>query len=422
MPARSRPAPRPSAVSRPGPATPQVAAPEHAPDAVAPGGADGDAGGDPGAHRAGRLSRLLHRRDDEDDAGPFFPPETAAVPAPARSRPGPGAAAADVPAAPAIPSVAGSTGALQPADPDASSGSAGQDSAAPPAVAAGTRPRPRTRPQPNARPPSAPSPGEPHAAETEPPAGTANTEDAAADPDVAASGEPGSAGRRDAASTSSGRVDISRFVEATAPEAAAPAAPKKPRRGLRERLRSSRLSRRLTRWVIVVVVVVAAALTMRAYVVSPFYIPSESMEPALHGCAGCSDDHVLVDKFSYRFHQPHPGDIVVFDRPKNFPAPDKQLVKRVVAVSGDEVALRNGLVYVNGARLTENYLNKACGSHPSNPETGTSHWTVPDNDLFVMGDNRCDSADSRTFGPIPVSSVIGRVFLIIWPLSRFGTP
>ena len=126
MPARSRPAPRPSAVSRPGPATPQVAAPEHAPDAVAPGGADGDAGGDPGAHRAGRLSRLLHRRDDEDDAGPFFPPETAAVPAPARSRPGPGAAAADVPAAPAIPSVAGSTGALQPADPDASSGSAGR--------------------------------------------------------------------------------------------------------------------------------------------------------------------------------------------------------------------------------------------------------------------------------------------------------
>ncbi len=171
-----------------------------------------------------------------------------------------------------------------------------------------------------------------------------------------------------------------------------------------------------------IVVVVAAALTTRAYVVSPVYIPSESMEPALHGCTGCTDDHVLVDKFSYRFHQPHPGDIVVFDRPKNFPSADKQLVKRVVAVAGDEVALRNGLVYVNGDRLTENYLNKACGPRPSTPETGTSHWTVPDNDLFVMGDNRCNSADSRTFGPIPISSVIGRAFLIIWPLSRFGTP
>ena len=64
-----------------------------------------------------------------------------------------------------------------------------------------------------------------------------------------------------------------------------------------------------------VVVVVAAALTLRAYVVSPFYIPSESMEPTLHGCAGCSDDRVLVDKFSYRFHDPHAGDIVVFNRP-----------------------------------------------------------------------------------------------------------
>lgn len=190
---------------------------------------------------------------------------------------------------------------------------------------------------------------------------------------------------------------------------------------MRERLRGSRRARTLVKLGIVVAVTVVAALVLRAYVVSPFYIPSESMEPTLHGCAGCSDDRVLVDKFSYRFHQPHVGDIVVFSRPPGFAEPDKQLIKRVVAISGDQVVLRYGLVYVNGARLTENYLNKACGPRPSTPENGKSRWTVPDGDLFVMGDNRCNSADSRTFGPIRVSSVIGRAFAIIWPLSRLGT-
>ncbi len=85
------------------------------------------------------------------------------------------------------------------------------------------------------------------------------------------------------------------------------------------------------------------------------------------------------------------------------------------------MALRDGLVFVNGKRLEENYLRKACGPRPSRPEIGTSRWRIPAGDVFVMGDNRCDSTDSRTFGPIPESSIVGRAFAIIWPLKRIGS-
>jgi signal peptidase I len=144
------------------------------------------------------------------------------------------------------------------------------------------------------------------------------------------------------------------------------------------------------------------------------------MEPTLIGCQKCTDDHVLVDKFSYRFHNPHQSDIVVFDRPKNLDVNEKILIKRVIAIPGDRVALKQGLVYVNGKRLKEGYVNSACGHHPTQPETRKSTWTIPKNDYFVMGDNRCNSTDSRTFGPIPKSSIVGRAFAIIWPLKRIG--
>ena len=71
---------------------------------------------------------------------------------------------------------------------------------------------------------------------------------------------------------------------------------------------------------------------------------------------------------------------------------------------------------------TENYINDKCGAAPSTPHTRTSQWRVPMDDYFVMGDNRCDSEDSRDFGPVPQSKIVGRAFLIVWPLSRFGSP
>jgi signal peptidase I len=145
------------------------------------------------------------------------------------------------------------------------------------------------------------------------------------------------------------------------------------------------------------------------------------MEPTLHGCAGCTDDHVLVDKISYRAHDVRSGDIVVFHRPANATdIPEKVLIKRVVALPGDVIELKKGRVYVNGLLLDEPYVNKKCGTRPTQPLTATSEWKVPGNDVFVMGDNRCQSEDSRVFGPIAKSSIIGRAFAIIWPWGRIG--
>ncbi len=174
------------------------------------------------------------------------------------------------------------------------------------------------------------------------------------------------------------------------------------------------------RLLIIVAIAALAAVLLRLFVVQPYYIPSASMEPTLHGCTGCNDDHVLVDKLSYRAHDINARDIVVFARPKGDSAAETVLIKRVVGVAGDTVALRDGQVYVNGLRLSEPYINKACGPHPTRSLTGTVKWTVPKGDIFVMGDNRCDSHDSRAFGPIPDSTVVGRAFAIIWPIGRVG--
>lgn len=176
--------------------------------------------------------------------------------------------------------------------------------------------------------------------------------------------------------------------------------------------------RRVVRIAVLLAIAAVAALVLRIFVVAPYYIPSGSMEPTLHGCAHCNDDHILIDKISYRFHAPQVGDIVVFNRPPQVKLPDPVLVKRVIGLPGDHLVLRRGLVYIDGKRLREPYLNKKCGPRPTRPTNGRSHWTIPRGDVFVMGDNRCDSYDSRDFGPIPESSIIGRAFAIVWPLNR----
>jgi signal peptidase I len=109
---------------------------------------------------------------------------------------------------------------------------------------------------------------------------------------------------------------------------------------------------------------------------------------------------------------------VVFHRPPGIAVQESVLIKRVIGLPGDQVVLKNGRVYINGGLLDEPYVRSACGPRPSLPHTTTSRWTIPDNEVFVMGDNRCDSTDSRDFGPIKSSSIIGRAFAIIWPLGR----
>jgi signal peptidase I len=174
--------------------------------------------------------------------------------------------------------------------------------------------------------------------------------------------------------------------------------------------------------VLVIGTVVLVALLFRTLVVAPFYIPSASMEPTLHGCNTCNDDHVLVNKLAYDLHGVHRGDVVVFDRPSTWQVAEPHLIKRVIGLPGDVLTVRRDRLYVNGWELVEPYLAPSCGPLSSLGEAPTAprdrYGPVPAGDVFVMGDNRCDSADSRAFGPVPESDIIGRAFVIVWPLSR----
>ena len=156
-------------------------------------------------------------------------------------------------------------------------------------------------------------------------------------------------------------------------------------------------------------VAVGAAFGVRAYVVQTYFIPSPSMEPTL-----MIGDRILVDKLSYHLHGVGRGDIVVFATPpKELADPAiKDLVKRVIGLPGDVISSSGGRVYIDGKPLSEPWLP------PGTVTTGITRQKVPPNEYFVMGDNRSDSQDSRFFGPIPRSLIVGRVVLRIWPLSR----
>jgi signal peptidase I len=174
----------------------------------------------------------------------------------------------------------------------------------------------------------------------------------------------------------------------------------------------SRLSRGL-RLLGLVAVTVLGVVLLRSFVIASFYIPSESMEPTLHGCATCEPDRVLVDKLSYNFRPVHRKDVVVFTKPPRLQVSDNDLIKRVIGLPGETVEAHDGSVYVNGNRLTEPYVNPACG--------GTQNFgpvTVSAGHYFVMGDNRCFSSDSRVFGSIPRSSIVGNAFAVVWPLKH----
>jgi signal peptidase I len=169
-------------------------------------------------------------------------------------------------------------------------------------------------------------------------------------------------------------------------------------------------TRSVVEWVAVVGGALVVALVIRAFFLAAFYIPSESMVPTLQ-----KGDRVLVNKLSYKLHDVHRGDVVVFGRP---PAEQdsgiKDLIKRVIGLPGETVEGRGGDVYVNGRRLVEPYLP---------PGVRTSDFAptiVPKGTLWVMGDNRGNSEDSRRFGTIRRSTVLGRTIMRIWPFSRAG--
>jgi signal peptidase I len=159
-----------------------------------------------------------------------------------------------------------------------------------------------------------------------------------------------------------------------------------------------------------VAMTVLGVLLLRMFVVATFYIPSASMEPTLHGCETCEPDMVIVDKLSYRFSGVSRADVIVFDRPPLAPTADKELIKRVIGLPGETVSGHDGRVFIGSKALHEPYLNPACHGTPD-----FAPVVVAPGRYFVMGDNRCNSADSRVFGTIAKASIVGRAFAVIWP-------
>ncbi|HEY2176648.1 MAG TPA: signal peptidase I [Mycobacteriales bacterium] len=174
--------------------------------------------------------------------------------------------------------------------------------------------------------------------------------------------------------------------------------------------RTPRRRRRMLQWPILVIVAVVVAVLVRTFLLESFYIPSGSMENTLN-----INDRVLVDKISYHLHGIGRGDIVVFRRPPHLQISDNDLIKRVIGLPGDTLKASGGSVFVDGRKLSEPYVRTAChGTGPFGPVT------VPAGKIFVMGDNRCNSYDSRYFGAISKNLVVGQAFVRIWPISRLS--
>ncbi len=177
-------------------------------------------------------------------------------------------------------------------------------------------------------------------------------------------------------------------------------------------------TRSIVEWIVVIAGALVIALLMKFFLIQVFWIPSGSMEHTLD-----VGDRVIVNKLSYRLHDINRGDIVVFERPEDQQEEIKDLIKRVVALPGEEISFDAGNVYIDGQLLDEPYLGEGTrstghtyggGCPPEQP------CQVPQGQIWVMGDNRSNSKDSTYFGPIDEDDVVGRAFFRIWPLDRFG--
>jgi signal peptidase I len=162
---------------------------------------------------------------------------------------------------------------------------------------------------------------------------------------------------------------------------------------------------------VIIVIAVLASFLMRTYAFQTFYIPSGSMEPTL-----LVGDRIIVDKLAVSWGTINIGDVVVFKAPpaENCGEPVTDLVKRVIGVPGDTLTSSGNTIYVNGKALDERWTH----TEPLGQPIGHVHLKA--NQYFMMGDNHADSCDSRMWGPVPRSDIIGKAFVRIWPLSRIG--
>jgi signal peptidase I len=191
--------------------------------------------------------------------------------------------------------------------------------------------------------------------------------------------------------------------------------------------RKSRLPqpwRTIVDWLATIAFAVAFVLAFQAEVAKPFRIPSASMEPTFDcarpadGCLSGFSDRILVDRLTYRFRDPHRGEIVVFNVPdlaRERCGTGGVYVKRLIGLPGEVIEERDGYVYINGRKLDEPYIR------PGRRDFGNFHaLKIPTGQYFMMGDNRSHSCDSRVWLTVPRASIIGKVIATYWPLDRLS--
>ncbi|AFZ59530.1 signal peptidase I [Anabaena cylindrica FACHB-243] len=185
-----------------------------------------------------------------------------------------------------------------------------------------------------------------------------------------------------------------------------------PENNIKETSTSSKTWRAWQENLTLVAIALTLALLIRTFIAEPRLIPSESMYPTLH-----TGDRLVVEKVSYRFHPPKTGDIVVFKSPpelqrRGYEA-NQAFIKRVIGMPGEVISVAKGKVYLDGQPLQEEYIAEP-------PNQPFAPVTVPENEFFVMGDNRNDSNDSRYWGFLPQKNLIGRATFRFWPFDRIG--
>jgi signal peptidase I len=166
---------------------------------------------------------------------------------------------------------------------------------------------------------------------------------------------------------------------------------------------------RLVREVIETIVLTVLMFLVIRFAVQNFNIEGHSMEPSLH-----DQELILVDKWTYLFHPPTRGDVIVFIAP---PQPSQDYIKRVIGIPGDMITIQNTTVFVDGVPLKETYVDPR-NEGPTFEDRRIVNMVVPPNDYFVLGDNRANSSDSRVWGFVPKQNIIGRAALVYWPLQQ----
>jgi signal peptidase I len=162
---------------------------------------------------------------------------------------------------------------------------------------------------------------------------------------------------------------------------------------------------------VTVILAVGLYFVIQTFIVQTYRVEGQSMDQTL-----ADGQHLLIDKLTPRFDSYSRGDIVVLHPPDQEES-STPYIKRVIGVAGDHVELRDGAVWVNGVQLDEPYVNRGAATEP---EDGNDAWDVGADEVLVMGDNRRHSVDSRTFGTVQVSEIIGRAWLRFWPLDTIG--